>query len=61
MVSPPNLLGDLPKLQCVARFADGRKMLLKIPVVVRGGRNVIIDDERNDNGPKDTLRTSFAC
>ena len=34
---PPNLLGDLPKLQCVARFADGRKMLLKIPVVVREG------------------------
>lgn len=32
---PPNLLGDLPKLQCVARFADGRKMMLKIPVVLR--------------------------
>ncbi|MDX7719438.1 conjugative transfer system coupling protein TraD [Aeromonas caviae] len=32
---PSNLLGDLPKLQCVARFADGRKMLLKIPVVVK--------------------------
>lgn len=32
---PTQLLGDLPKLQCVARLADGRKMMLKIPVVTR--------------------------
>lgn len=32
---PPALLGDLPKLQAIARLADGRKMILKIPVITR--------------------------
>ena len=30
---PPQLLGDLPKLQYIARMADGRKLKMRLPIV----------------------------
>lgn len=30
---PPQLLGDLPKLQYIARMADGRKLKMRLPII----------------------------
>ncbi len=30
---PPSLLGDLPKLQYVARLADGKKLKMRLPII----------------------------
>jgi len=31
---PPTLMGDLPKLQYIARLADGRKLKMRLPIII---------------------------
>lgn len=31
---PPQLMGDLPKLQYIARMADGRKLKMRLPIII---------------------------
>jgi conjugal transfer pilus assembly protein TraD len=41
---PPALLGDLPVLQYVARLADGKKLKMKLPILIN-------DDEDDEVAP----------
>lgn len=41
---PPALLGDLPILQYVARLADGKKLKMKLPILIN-------DDNEGDTAP----------
>jgi conjugal transfer pilus assembly protein TraD len=36
---PPSLLGDLPKLQYVARLADGKKLKMRLPFVTNDDKD----------------------